>query len=1203
MSTRADPFVGLAPYREQDAEWFFGREHEVELIAANLRAARLTLLYGGSGVGKSSVLQAGVMQRLHRIQDADREDARALRARRGVALAERPGLAVVMFRDWRDAPLPRLAAAIRAAVVEATGREDLEPWDGEEPFGDRLREQARHVRTVLVILDQFEEYFMYHPNEDGAGTLAGELPELLEDVDLRVNFLLGLREDALSRLDRFKGRIPDLFGNYLRLRYLERDAAREAIEKPVAHYNATVRAGRPPVTVGPELVDAVLDGVRAGCLALHAPADQAPAAPASTRVETPYLQLVMRELWAAGTAGGAHEVTAQTLEQLGGAAEIVSNHLGKAMGQLSQEDQAVAADVFGFLVTPSRTKIAHAAEDLAVWAGRPPEQVERVLRHLAASDRWVLRAVPSTSEEGRERYELYHDVLADAVHDWAGRNQERRRLVETRRNRLRRWRRRGLLGFAWVACAAAAIVIVERIGGDDGGRSPSATAGQLAESSRTAADTDPERSVLLGLEAFRRAPSSGVAQAALRDAVMDSRLRATYPRPCRLGCEWLRPPGKLTSAAVAMPVGSPARPYHDELFGPDTRVSDDRSLSVPPEGRTIAIVRHGRVTLWDPATGLDREVAEARRVTRVAFVGVHGRLLLTTRDYEVLVADTRGAPRAEPVAEDARLAAASTDGRYVATVHGPGSVRVRDLRTGASRPLEPGRRVTSLAFNPVDAGELAIGVGYAASPHRGQGVTLLRWRSGASRFIQAGKRVYGDTEAEFRGDGRRLLVTAAGDGPRVYRTADLRPVSSGAKQLEGDARWLGRRLMTVTGNVVNLLGGWTTALGGHQDPVRDVAVGADGSTIATGADDGTARIWDAGTGIQLLQLRVSADEAVTHVEFTPSGEFLVTATEDGGVRVWNVASGSPLESAYVPDAHFDGQGSVVGLDSRGRMATWSAFDGRRVDTGRRVVALRFPWYGAEVVPDVGKVAYVDLRHREIVIRSIAGRDKPRRLPYRPFKLSADGSRLLLLGTRPKVVDLTGDGEPVPLGEKLSAKAYQGAISADGRRVLVVGKQPAVFDLASPERPVPLEGATRRDVLSGAFSPDGTELVTSGADAVVWDTETGKLHTLKGHRGLVTSVAYSPDGRWIVTGGLDRTVRLWDSTTRRPSGVFRGFPDRIGSAELDPTGRSLLVRPWYGVPRVLSCTACMEPDELAQTARRYVTRKLNADELRDAGLRP
>ena len=58
------PYRGLRPYTEADAAFFFGREAEGENVAANLLSARLTLLYGPSGVGKSSVLLAGVVSSL-----------------------------------------------------------------------------------------------------------------------------------------------------------------------------------------------------------------------------------------------------------------------------------------------------------------------------------------------------------------------------------------------------------------------------------------------------------------------------------------------------------------------------------------------------------------------------------------------------------------------------------------------------------------------------------------------------------------------------------------------------------------------------------------------------------------------------------------------------------------------------------------------------------------------------------------------------------------------------------------------------------------------------------------------------------------------------------------------------------------------------------------------------------------------------------
>ena len=54
------PYKGLVPYGEEDARYFFGRDRERRLISASLRASRLTVLYGESGAGKSSVLAAGV---------------------------------------------------------------------------------------------------------------------------------------------------------------------------------------------------------------------------------------------------------------------------------------------------------------------------------------------------------------------------------------------------------------------------------------------------------------------------------------------------------------------------------------------------------------------------------------------------------------------------------------------------------------------------------------------------------------------------------------------------------------------------------------------------------------------------------------------------------------------------------------------------------------------------------------------------------------------------------------------------------------------------------------------------------------------------------------------------------------------------------------------------------------------------------------
>src|SRR5437763_7372988 len=64
---RRSPFQGLGFYTEADAKWFFGRTAERKMILAHLRTAPLTLLYAESGVGKSSLLRAGVAARLREL--------------------------------------------------------------------------------------------------------------------------------------------------------------------------------------------------------------------------------------------------------------------------------------------------------------------------------------------------------------------------------------------------------------------------------------------------------------------------------------------------------------------------------------------------------------------------------------------------------------------------------------------------------------------------------------------------------------------------------------------------------------------------------------------------------------------------------------------------------------------------------------------------------------------------------------------------------------------------------------------------------------------------------------------------------------------------------------------------------------------------------------------------------------------------------
>lgn len=460
------PYKGLIPYGEEDAPFFFGREKWCTIILNNLLASHLTLLYGTSGVGKSSVLQAGVASRLKR------------QARDKVQRGEPPDWAVIVCRDWRDTPLTTLRARILAEVEALMGRPLAEEREQTGDLRTLLKacgkaiarsetgatataemEPAGGVEAappgrLLLILDQFEEYFLYHPQEAGTGTFAEEFPQALNDRELSLNVLISLRDDSLAKLDRFKKQIPDLFANRLQIDHLDRAAAIDAIRRPIEEFNRQLPADSLKASVEPQLIQSVLEQVKVGQITAESgedlidqPSVPEPEADETLRVETPFLQLVMTRLWEEESSlRSPPRLRQETLDRLGGAGPIVREHLQRLMIGLPESSKRVAAIIFDKLVTSGLTKIAYPVFELT-----DPEKVERqedvlnrqelkeLLDHLSGGNQRILRRLPPALEQPKaeERYEIFHDVLAKPILEWrrayresAERDAERQRHAE-----------------------------------------------------------------------------------------------------------------------------------------------------------------------------------------------------------------------------------------------------------------------------------------------------------------------------------------------------------------------------------------------------------------------------------------------------------------------------------------------------------------------------------------------------------------------------------------------------------------------------------------------------------------------------------------------------------------------------------------------------------------------------------------------------
>lgn len=439
------PYKGLVPYTDDDAALFFGRDAERSIIIANLRSSRFTLLYGPSGVGKSSVVGAGVVHSLRQ------------RAQQNLQKRGTPEFAVIYFNQWRDDPIGDLVRTVRAQVEKLLGTKFDDAQNTSKSLDEQLQVWAERVGgDLLIILDQFEDYFLYHANEDGPGTFVYEFPRVVTDVETRANFLICIREDALAKLDRFEGRIPTLFDNYIRVDHLDREAARDAIVKPVEQYNKAMGDPAMKVSIEPELVDAVLDQVKTGRVSLMDTGLGAIKSDGANghesngdRIETPFLQLVMTRLWDEELRAGSRVLRLETLNRLGGAERIVRTHLDKTLGALPASERQAAAGMFHYLVTPSGTKIAHTARDLAEYTHTSAAKLTPVLEKMSASGIRILRPVapPPDQLDAPTRYEIFHDVLAPAMLDW------RQRYLQQRRSR-----------FILLAAGIAALAVIVVIG-------------------------------------------------------------------------------------------------------------------------------------------------------------------------------------------------------------------------------------------------------------------------------------------------------------------------------------------------------------------------------------------------------------------------------------------------------------------------------------------------------------------------------------------------------------------------------------------------------------------------------------------------------------------------------------------------------------------------------------------------------------------
>ena len=563
------------------------------------------------------------------------------------------------------------------------------------------------------------------------------------------------------------------------------------------------------MAIEPELIERVLDEVGTGRIepalggrgAIEGMDDTA-------RIEAPYLQLVMQRLWEEERGSGSDVLSVATLERLGGAQRIVEEHFESAMDALAPQQKDVAARLFNHLVTPSGTKIAHELSDLADFGGVATAELESVLAILA--DRRILR---SLEEGGDVRYEIFHDVLAHPVLAWRARHRTEREIERQLAESHRRRRRLQLLfGLVVIALALMAGVTVfaldQRREAQQQARE--AKARELEAIATSELETDPELSLLLGLEAARLSPSPSAAET-LRRALLDSRVR------------------------TVVEVGQP-------LLGASVG-----------GGWLVAVTAAGDVVRAGPRTGEIRDtIATGERVADVSFAA-DGTALLTGMDGQLRLVFPTGRVVAIPTVGEGSGAQLSADGAR-AVVLFDRAARLIAVPSGNVLQTFTHRGVRSAASSPVGRRVVSGGADD----------TIRIWSARSGGLV---RRMGQDGNADAvayspRGD---LVASASTDGlGRVWRVANgrLAATLSGHGNYVSDVDFSTDGTQVVTASRDGSARVWRAETGaplallvGHEDRVTSADfVGGAGSSVVTASADGSARIWDVLVQPELVEI-------------------------------------------------------------------------------------------------------------------------------------------------------------------------------------------------------------------------------------------------------------------------------------------------------------------------------------------------------------
>jgi WD40 repeat protein len=1225
------PYRGLQPFDEAHAEFFFGRDADIQRLLEKLKTARFLSVLGPSGSGKSSVVRAGLIPTIRKggLPNSDTWSVRTFT----------PG----------SRPLTALAANILRLYPELSMGKVLDELAADERSLHLTSEVALADRGptehVVWVIDQFEEVFTLCHDEAERKHFVSNLLYAASIPGGRNLFVLTMRADFYQKCAAYPIFSALITAHQFLVSPMNVEGLRTAIQEP---------AWRVGLEFEPGLIDTILDDITSQPGAL------------------PLLEHALMELW---ERRRGKLLTLEAYRESGGVEGAIAKRADAIYQSFDEEQRLITRRVMLRLTQPGEgTEDTRRRATMDELISRP-EEANKVTACVQALTDARLLTTNTESESGAEIVDVSHEALIRGwpllrkwieedraglrVHrrlteaaeewkraerdesllfrgarlaqtaEWRERNQEQLNDLERQfldagiqlrtneRQAAAKRTRRVVIGLviALVLISLASIYafVQSRIATKRGTES---RARELAASAMDKVDLNPELGLLLAIEAAKTAQTPET-ENALRQALVQSPIRVLYVGKSAQRMKAVFSPD---SKRIMATTGTKARVYDLDSGERVFEVEHDDNYVKPlysPDGNLIATATKKAVMIWDARNGNGiskwnlSSTGDESPLHGLTFSPDSKFLLLNDPDLQVrdvsngaIVAKLNG--ETPNFSHDAKLVMTKGDAKYGLTIYD----------TESWKPVGPTVK-TSQEGDGGAFGDLSDDGNFLVSGLEQGGVRVAELST--KRVVLPDSDDVALRRATFSPDGKHLAADWEGVlqlwDTTKWKRQQLNDASTFLQEIKfsSDSRfalivqssvWLYDVRSPEARMVAELKGGSGLA-------IHSADFSSDGNYVLTSNADGTVYVWDMDVWRNDKEVSFADNDPLTRgpfdrYVFSPSGHMIVATashTEDANIarsaRLIEAATGRIVNTVTQADtvsrALFspDGRLMLTLPSTSPIVSVWES------SSGRKITDL--------TIPDSVKIA----SSKRFVEDADFSPDSKR------IATASGNAALIWEAESGKLVDR--------LDLKGKADRKVGSVSfrpnSDSLMVVVDG-QIEVWDLAKKQ--IVYVAGVGESITDAFFGPNGKYILNwkvgdldddgdgKSAAPEIRDATNGRvLFELRGHSDDVFGASFSPDSKYLVTtggyfanvggegGGLvpyrANEVRVWDVASGTSFYDFKGHNSPMLAGTFAPDGKTVVICSFDERVLVYPCDMCVPHESLLALALKRHFRPFTSDE--------